>query len=475
MSETTHRLFVGGDWVDTGRYEPVVDAFHQTSLGRVCVAGEAELEAATAAAVAAFAAFRKTSRAERHALLRRVIAGITSRRDAFAALIARDAGKPLAQAQGEVDRALVTFELAVAECLRMGGEVVPIDVQERTKSYHCLVERFPVGPVAGITPFNFPLNLLAHKVAPALAVGAPIVVKVPPQAPLAALLLAEVLEEAGAPKGVYSALHLPIPLAETLVRDPRYKLLSFTGSARVGWHLKSIAGKKRVLLELGGNAGVLVHEDADLDVAADKIVFGSFAYAGQVCIKVQRCLVHRPVYAAFVEKLVARAKQAKAGDPMAPGVVAGPIIDRASFDRILAWVGEAERAGAKVLCGGRGDFPVIEPTILETADKSLKVSCEEIFGPVTVVAPYDTWEAGLAALNDSPYGLQAGVFTRDLQRARRAFVEVEVGGLVVNDIPTIRVDSYPYGGVKDSGLGREGVRYAMEEMTEPRALITRYE
>lgn len=474
MSEKTHTLFIDGKWVDTGRYEPVVEAYTQASLGRVCVAGEAELEAATRAAERAFAQFRRTARVDRHRLLREVHARLLARRAEFAEAVARDAGKPLAQALGEVDRALVTFELAAHETFRMGGETVPIDIQERTRNYHCLVERFPIGPVAGITPFNFPLNLLAHKVAPALAVGCSIVVKVPPQAPLAALMLGEVLESAGAPAGVYNALHMPVPVAESMARDPRFKLLSFTGSAKVGWHLKAVAGKKRVVLELGGNAGVLVHEDADLDVAADKIVFGSFAYAGQVCIKVQRCYVHRPVYDAFVAKLVARAKAAKAGDPLAEGTLAGPIVDRHTYERITSWIGEAEAAGAKLLCGGRGVFPVIEPTLIETNDQRLKIVSEEIFGPVTVVAPYDTWDEGLALLNDGPYGLQAGVFTRDLNRARQAFEELEVGGVVVNDVPTIRVDSYPYGGVKDSGFGREGVRYAMEEMTELKALVTRY-
>lgn len=474
MSEKTHRLYIDGQWVDTGRHEPVIEAYTQASLGRVCVAGEAELESATRAAERAFASFRRTSRADRHKLLREVQARLAARRAEFGEMIARDAGKPLAQALGEVDRALVTFELAANETFRMGGETVPIDIQERTRNYHCLVERFPIGPVAGITPFNFPLNLLVHKLAPALAVGSTIVVKVPPQAPVPALMLGEVLEAAGVPAGVYNALHMPIPVAETMVRDPRFKLLSFTGSAKVGWHLKAIAGKKRVVLELGGNAGVLVHEDADLDTAADKIVFGSFAYAGQVCIKVQRCFVHRPVYDVFVAKLVERAKAAKAGDPLAEGTLAGPIVDRHTYERITAWIDEAAAAGAKVLCGGKGSFPVIPPTLLETGDKRLKVVSEEIFGPVTVVAPYDTWAEGLALLNDGPYGLQAGIFTRDLYRARQAFEELEVGGVVVNDVPTIRVDSYPYGGVKDSGLGREGVRYAMEEMTEPKALVTRY-
>jgi glyceraldehyde-3-phosphate dehydrogenase (NADP+) len=465
-------LYIDGAWVETGGYEEVTDAFTGESLGRVAVAVEEELERATAAAARAFSSFRKTTRFERNRLLNAIRDSIQKDRAHLAELIVRDAGKPISQALGEVDRAVTTFDLAAQETFRFGGEVVPVDIQERTAGYSCLVERFPIGPVAGITPFNFPLNLLAHKVAPALAVGATLTVKIPPQAPLAALRLAELMHEAGVPAGVVNMLHMPIPVAELMAKDERYKLLSFTGSAKVGWHLKAIAGKKRVLLELGGNAGVLVHDDADLDRAVQRVVFGSFAYAGQVCIKVQRCLVQRRIYDAFVSKLIAGAQATKAGDPRDPTTVAGPIIDRASFDRIAGWIKEAEASGAKILAGGGGSYPIIEPTIIESDDPALKVSCMEIFGPVTVIAPYDTWDEGLAKINDGNYGLQAGIFTYDVRRIRKAYEELEVGGVVGNDVPTIRVDNYPYGGVKDSGLGREGVRYAMEEMTEMRALVS---
>lgn len=471
---SVHRLYIGGEWVATGQSEPVTEAFTGKSLGEVAVAGEAELEAAITAAQKGFIEFRKTTRAERHRLLREIYRRMAEAKHELAELIARDAGKPIVQARGEVDRALITFELAAHEAFRFGGEVIPIDIQARTAGYGCQVERFPIGPVAGITPFNFPLNLLAHKLAPVIAVGSSLVIKIPPQAPLAALRLASLCHDAGLPKGVYNALHMPIPLAEKMVRDERFKVLSFTGSAAVGWHLKQVAGKKRVLLELGGNAGVLVHDDADIEKAVDKIVFGSFAYAGQVCIKVQRVFAHRTVYDKFVARLVEKAKAAKAGDPLAEDTLAGPVIDRNSFDRIMAWIGEAKAAGAKLLCGGTGAYPVVQPTIIESADRALKVSCHEIFGPVTVVAPYENWDHGLALLNDGPFGLQAGVFTNDLRRVRQAFEVLEVGGVVVNDVPTIRVDNYPYGGVKDSGLGREGVRFAMEEMSEPRALITNF-
>jgi glyceraldehyde-3-phosphate dehydrogenase (NADP+) len=469
-----HKLYIGGEWVATGQTEPVTEAFSGKSLGEVCVAGEAELEQAITAAQKGFTAFRKSPRAERHRLLREIYRRVADAKNELAELIARDAGKPIVQARGEVDRALITFELAAQEAFRFGGEVMPIDIQARTAGYTCQVERFPIGPVAGITPFNFPLNLLAHKLAPVIAVGSAIVVKIPPQAPLAALRLAALCHDAGLPQGVYNALHLPVALAEKMVRDERLKVLSFTGSAAVGWHLKSVAGKKRVLLELGGNAGVLVHDDADIDKAVDKIVFGSFAYAGQVCIKVQRVFAHRPIYDKFVARLVEKAKTAKAGDPLFEDTLAGPVIDRKSFDRILAWVEEARQAGAKILCGGTGVYPVVQPTVIESADRALNVSCSEVFGPVTVVAPYENWDHGLALVNDGPYGLQAGVFTHDLRRVRQAYEVLEVGGVVVNDVPTIRADNYPYGGVKDSGLGREGVRYAMEEMSELRALITNY-
>ncbi|MGH7533333.1 MAG: aldehyde dehydrogenase family protein, partial [Gemmatimonadales bacterium] len=345
-------------------------------------------------------------------------------------------------------------------------------VDPRTPSAQAIVSRFAAGPVAAISPFNFPLNLVAHKVAPAIAIGAGVVLKPPPQDPGASFALAQVLLDAALPPEALSVLHLPIPLAERLATDERMKVLSFTGSAAVGWHLKSVTPKKRVLLELGGNAAAIVHEDAgDLAAVAARIAGGAFAYAGQVCIKVQRVLVHRPVLAAFTELLRAATQALPVGDPADPHTVVGPMIDGKNADRVTSWVDTAIAAGARVLERGPRRGNVVSPIILTDVPHDAKVWGEEVFGPVLVVEPYETFESALAVVNDSRYGLQAGVFTHDVRRIWQAFERLEVGGVIANDYPTFRVDNYPYGGVKDSGFGREGVRYAMEEMSELRTLV----
>jgi glyceraldehyde-3-phosphate dehydrogenase (NADP+) len=309
-------------------------------------------------------------------------------------------------------------------------------------------------------------------VAPAIAVGSALVVKPPPQCPQLAFRLGEILADCGLPAGAYNVLHLPIPIAERLATDPRFQLLTFTGSPTVGWHLKQVAGKKKVVLELGGNAAVAVHEDAgDFDWVANRLAFGGFAYAGQVCIKVQRVLVHRPVYQCVVDKFVAATAALKCGDPMDSSTVVGPMIDSNAADRVESWVDEAVKAGATVLLKGQRTGSVLTPTVLADVPHDAKVSCREVFGPVTIVAPYDNWDDALATINDSDFGLQAGVFTHDVNRIFRAFSTLDVGGVIVNDFPTLRVDNFPYGGVKDSGFGREGVRYAMDDMSEPRMLV----
>ncbi len=438
----------------------------------LAVQGTAEdFEAALAAARNGFAAMKAMPRHARRDLLARVAELMTRDRQHLAAELATSCGKPITQALGEVDRAIMTFSLAADEARRFGGEVVPLDVDARAVGMTGLVHRFPVGPISAITPFNFPLNLLAHKVAPAIAVGSALVVKPPPQCPQMAFRLAGLLAEAGLPAGAYNVLHLPIPLAERLATDPRFAMLTFTGSPAVGWHLKNVAGKKRVCLELVGNAAAVVHEDAaDLDWVAKRLALGAFAYAGQVCIKVQRVLAHRPIYARLVEKFVAASAALPCGDPMDPATVVGPMIDGAAADRVEAWTEEAVKAGAEVLLAAKRNGNVLTPAVLAGAPRDARVSCREIFGPVSIVAPYDDWSDALAAVNDSDFGLQAGVFTRDVNRIFEAFQRLEVGGVIANDFPTLRVDNYPYGGVKDSGFGREGVRYAMEEMSEPRML-----
>jgi glyceraldehyde-3-phosphate dehydrogenase (NADP+) len=336
----------------------------------------------------------------------------------------------------------------------------------------CEVRRFPAGVVVGIVPFNFPLNLGAHKVAPALAVGAPIIIKPPPQAPSAQLLLAELAQQAGADPAAFQVVTCDNAVAERLATDPRVRILSFTGSAAVGWALKQKA-PGRAVLELGGNAAALVGADADLDWAAERCVAAGFGYAGQVCIKVQRLLVERSAHDAFVERLLARARAVPTGDPAEDRTVCGPVIDDRAAERITAWVDEAVSGGARVLAGHRRSGRLLQPTVLANVPEESRAAKEEIFGPVVAVWPVPDWAAGLRAVNAGQYGLQAGVFTRDLGRVREAFHGLEVGGVIVNDAPSLRSDNMPYGGVKRSGLGREGVRYAMDELTEERVLITR--
>jgi len=452
--------------------DPIVYPFTGERAVLAARGTESDLEAAIQAAQAGFAAMRAMPRHARRDLLVRVADAIARERQSLGEELARSCGKPISQALGEVDRAVMTFSFAADEARRFGGEVVPLDVDTRTGGYTGLVHRFPVGPISAITPFNFPLNLLAHKVAPAIAVGSALVVKPPPQCPQLAFRLGRILAEAGLPAGAYNVLHLPIPVAERLATDPRFAMLTFTGSPAVGWHLKSVAGKKKVCLELGGNAAAVVHEDAgDLDWVAQRLALGAFAYAGQVCIKVQRVYVHQPIYETFVRRFVDATAALPCGDPLDPRTVVGPMIDSAAADRVQSWTDEAVRAGGTVLLAGRRDGNVLTPSILTGVPRTARLSCQEVFGPVSLVAPYRDWSEALALVNDSPFGLQAGVFTHDVNRIFAAFQALEVGGVIANDFPTLRVDNFPYGGVKDSGFGREGVRYAMEEMSEPRMLV----
>jgi glyceraldehyde-3-phosphate dehydrogenase (NADP+) len=382
-----------------------------------------------------------------------------------------EAGKPIADVKREVSRAVQTFTIAAEEAKRIPGEVIPLDWTPGTDSHLGILRRVPIGPVLGITPFNFPLNLVAHKVAPALAAGNAILIKPAPQTPLTALLLGEVALEAGLPPGALNILPCDNTVAEQLVVDPRFKLLSFTGSAPVGWMLKAKCGKKKVVLELGGNAGVIVEPDADLEFAAQRCAAGGFGYAGQTCISVQRIFVHHSIAALFTERLLAQVARLKAGDPSDEATVVGPLIDQAAAQRVEAWVVEAVSQGASVLLGGRRRGSVMEATVLSQVTPAMKVSCQEVFGPVVTVTPYRHFNEAIAALNQSDYGLQAGVFTQDVNAIFHAFRQLEVGAVLANEIPTFRADHMPYGGVKDSGIGREGVQAAMEDMTEPRMLV----
>jgi glyceraldehyde-3-phosphate dehydrogenase (NADP+) len=442
-------------------------------VGKVTLADEAAAERAVVRSVEAMTALGKLSSHDRKVLLARIAAEIDSRQARFAELIAREAGKPITMAKAEVARGIST--IASEEATRIAGEVMPLDVTATTRGYAGHWVRVPAGPVVAIAPFNFPLNLVAHKIAPALACGCPVVLKPPPQAPLTSMLLAECIQEAGAPQSAVQVLPCDVPVAERLVRDERFATLSFTGSAKVGWHLKSVAGKKRVLLELGGNAAVIVHDDGPLDHARERLVGAAFGYAGQVCIKAQRLYVHRPIADAFVTDLVARARAVEPASPLDPTTVCGSMIDEDQAKRVEKWVSEAVAKGARVLCGARRDGNRYWPTILEIQGegRGLQVVDEEVFGPVLTVHRYDTWDQALSMADGTRYGLQAGIFTDSHTRITQAFARLHVGGLIVNDVPTFRVDSMPYGGTRDSGFGREGVRFAIEEMTERKLMVVR--
>ncbi len=469
-----HRdLYINGQWTDTGVHDEVLNPYSGAVVGTVPIGGAEHVDDAITAATAAFESTRRLSAFRRRALCRAIAEGIRARAGELAELICAEAGKPIAFARGEVARAASTFTLAAEELSRFGGEVIPVDIEEAFEGYECVMRRFPVGPISAIAPFNFPLNLVAHKVAPALAVGSSVVLKPAPQAPLTALALAEIVDAAGALPGQFNVVHCMPADAERLATDDRPAMLSFTGSARVGWHLRSVAGRKRVTLELGGNAGAIVDADAELDWAVRRTVLGSFAYAGQICISVQRLLVHDAVYDEFRDRFVDATEALAVGDPRDPSTIAGPVIDDGAAERILAWVDEARAAGASVLTGGTREGRLVQPTVIEAAAPELKVSCEEVFGPVVVLDRFADFDEALSRVNASEYGLQAAVFSSDARRIRRAFETLEVGGVIVNDYPMVRVDNFPYGGVKASGRGREGVRYAMEEMTEPRVLVSR--
>jgi acyl-CoA reductase-like NAD-dependent aldehyde dehydrogenase len=470
-------LHIASRRITDGPTLAVREPWNGAELGRVVLADAKAADEAVAAAVRAFPRLGARSSHERKVVLRGIAAAIEDRKTLFAELLAREAGKPIAMAEAEVARGISTFEIAAEEATRIVGEVMPLDVTATARGTTGSWVRVPAGPVIGISPFNFPLNLVAHKIAPALACGCPVVLKPPPQAPLTSLLLAECIRHAGGPEHADAVQVVPcdVDVAERLVRDDRFATLSFTGSAKVGWHLKSIAGKKHVLLELGGNAAALVHDDAPLERACDRVLSAAFGYAGQVCIKVQRLYVHRPIADAFVEKLVARARAVEPRSPLDPTALCGPMIDEANAVRVEQWVDEAARAGAKVLCGGRRDGNRYWPTVLafDGDGRGLNVVDEEVFGPVLTVHRYDSWDEALTMADATRYGLQAGVFTDSRARVAEAFARLHVGGLVVNDVPTFRVDSMPYGGTRDSGLGREGVRFAIEEMTERKLLVVR--
>lgn len=465
-----YRLLINGEWRETATELRVVSPFDKKTVGVTYLAGEAEAEDALSSSHAVFGVLKKLPSYRKAEIIRKVAEGIKGREEELARTIALEAGKPIRDARSEVKRAVATFELAAEESKRLGGEVMPLDIMPGSEGRVGIIRRFPVGVVLGISPFNFPLNLVAHKVAPAMASGNPIILKPSPKTPLSALILAEIVTGSGWPAGGVNVIVTSNEQAERLFSDDRVKKLTFTGSAHVGWMLKNRAGAKKVTLELGGNAGVVVHEDADIEYAARRCTVGAFAYAGQVCISVQRVYVHRPVFERFKVLFLENCSRLKSGDPLDETTDIGPMIEEAAAVRTEGWVKEAVAEGARLLAGGTRVGSYFPPTVLTGTRPSMKVCGEEVFAPVVSLEPYESFEEAVGRVNSGLYGLQAGVFTGDMGRIFHAYETLEVGGVVVNDIPTYRVDNMPYGGVKMSGFGREGVRYAIEEMTELKLL-----
>ncbi|HLG23022.1 MAG TPA: aldehyde dehydrogenase family protein [Candidatus Manganitrophaceae bacterium] len=461
-----YKFWIGGKWKTSSQKLEVINPYNGETVGGAYSASADDVEEAIASSVKAFEETRRLPAFRRAEALRLISEGIAARREEIAKMITLESGKPISDARGEVNRAVNTFQIAGEEAKRIPGEVIPLDLLAGSEGRVGVARRFPVGPVIGISPFNFPLNLVAHKIAPALAAGNSIILKPAPKTPLTALLLAEIISTAGLPDGAVNVFFCPNDLAEKIVVDPRMKIFSFTGSAAVGWYLKEKANKKRVILELGGNAGVIIHSDADLDYAAKRCLVGAFSYSGQVCISVQRIFVQEKIYRPFLDLFIPLIQSLKIGDPMDEKTTMGSMVDQKAAERLDGWIQEAFSQGAKVLIGGKRSGALLEPTVLTETKPEMEVNRREVFGPLVTVTPYTRFEDAIQRMNDSPYGLQAGLFTRDIKEIFHAFEEIQVGGLIVNDVPTYRIDHMPYGGIKESGFGREGLRYAIEEMTE---------
>lgn len=470
----TFGCYIAGEWIQTGQAVEVRSPFNEELVAVIHRAGPDEIESAISKAASAFEVTRKLPVWKRAEALEKISASIAARREEFAQTIGLEAGKPIRTARVEVDRAIFTFKVAAEESKRIYGEVVPLDWIPGTEGREAQIRRVPLGPIVGISPFNFPLNLVAHKVAPAMAAGNSMILRPASQTPVSALKLAEIIAESGWPVEAFSVVPSTTQDAAPLVEDDRIKLLTFTGSPAVGWGLKTRAGRKRVTLELGGNAGVIVHNDGDIPYAAERVAWGGFSYAGQSCISVQRVYVHQDVYDTFIDNFIPRVKALKVGDPLDEATDVGPMIDPGAAQRVEEWLAEAQNDGANVLVGGRRDGNLWQPTVLSEVQPEMRVSCQEVFAPLVNLAPYSDINRAIANIDEGDFGLQAGIFTRDLNIIKHAFDEIEVGGLMVNDVPTFRIDHMPYGGVKQSGFGREGLRYAIEEMSELKLLTYNY-
>lgn len=471
----TYPLYLNNKAAQPNTDLEVTDKFTGEVAFRTALATPDVIDEAIAGAVRAAEPMAKMASFEKQAVLQHCVTRFRERYDELAFSLCVEAGKPIKDAEGEVDRLIDTFKIAAEEAVRNYGEVQPLDISARAKGYMGMWKRVPIGPCSFISPFNFPLNLAAHKIAPAIAMGCPFVMKPASKTPLGAIIMGEVLAETDLPEGAFSILPASRDGADLFTTDERLKLLSFTGSPGVGWNLKAKAGKKPVILELGGNAAVIVDHDADLDHALERIIFGAFYQSGQSCIGVQRIIIHDDIYETFKAMLVEKTKSLVSGDPKDRDTFIGPMISLGEATRLKGWIDDAVSGGATLLCGGGCEGNMLEATLLENVDPSADANREEAFGPMALLSRFSTFERAMEQVNDSKFGLQAGIFTRDIHKVLDAWDTLDVGGVVVNDVSSYRVDNMPYGGVKDSGLGREGIRFAMEDMSEIRNLIIRRE
>ncbi len=465
-------IYIGGSFQKTGKTLKIINPYSNEVFAETYLGGETELEDAILRAQSVENVMKGMSSFQRFEILRYIANTLSQKKEHLSKVLAKESGKPLIYAGGEIDRSSQTFLIAAEETKRLPREYIGLDWTPAGKDKEGIVKYFPVGLVAGISPFNFPMNLAAHKIAPAIATGCPIILKPASATPLSTLELAKIIDETSLPKGALSIIPMDRTIGMKLVTDERFKLLTFTGSPDVGWKMKKAAGKKKVVLELGGNAGVIVTGSADIDFAVKRCIFGGFAYSGQVCIHAQRIFVERRIFDEFLEKFMISACSLKCGDALHPETQFCVMIDEANARRVEDWVREAVENGAQILCGGKRQGAFFEPTVLTNTKKSMKVNYLEVFGPVVTIEPYITFHDAVNMVNDTNFGLQAGVFTRSMNEINYSFENLEVGGVIINDVPTFRVDHMPYGGIKDSGLGREGLKYAILDMMEPKILVT---
>lgn len=473
MLKDAYPYYLANEAIYANKDLAVTDKYSGEVATHVAMADRKAIDQAIAASVDATPAMAAMAPFERQAVLDHCVMRFRERAEELAMALCIEAGKPIRDARGEVSRLIDTFRVAAEEAVRIDGEVLNLEISARAKGYRGFTKRVPIGPCSFISPFNFPLNLAAHKVAPAIAAGCPFVLKPASRTPIGALIIGEVLAETDLPKGAFSVLPCHRDGAELFTEDDRLKLLSFTGSPQVGWDLKARAGKKPVVLELGGNAACVVDDDADVDDAVARLVFGAFYQSGQSCIGVQRIFIHSAIYDTLKKKLVEKTRGLRMGDPRDEDTFIGPVISEGEARRLEDWIREGVERGGTLLCGGEREGAMLTPTLMEDVPVECSIVAEEAFGPVAILARFDDFDAVLEEVNRSAFGLQAGIFTRDLYKAQRAWDRLEVGGVVIGDVPSWRVDNMPYGGVKDSGLGREGIRWAIRDMTEERLLVIR--